>query len=356
MTFDVVIVGSGLIGSSCAKYASKMVYKAAVIDPDSDYGGVGAWHDEGRITRMFDGNPAIWGEMAAESIRRYRDIEAESGIPFYTERGFLRISIGDDHKMEKSMIEIKNSGFQCGKLTASECSKMFPLMRFPENSVAYHQPNNSGFINPRKMVEAQLEIALNHGCVKIKGAVKSLRRIVQGAKYELRTENGDFITAEKVIIANGSLVNFIRGLTDNNLELDISLKSQTVAYFEVSDDDQADEYSNLPDCIPDFPHGALDSVYLLPPIYYPESRKHLLKAGHGSNFEENLTTEEDIYKWHENGGNPDAVKELEAFVKDFMPGLRYANVKSGSCVTTNVSVKSHSSAVLKNIFFCPDPG
>ena len=39
----------------------------------------GAFHDEGRITRLMDSD-FIWGVLGKRSIDRYRDIERESGM------------------------------------------------------------------------------------------------------------------------------------------------------------------------------------------------------------------------------------------------------------------------------------
>ena len=52
-TFDFIIVGAGMIGSSTAKYVSKLCQgKVGIVGvEEGDKNIFGAWHDEARITR-----------------------------------------------------------------------------------------------------------------------------------------------------------------------------------------------------------------------------------------------------------------------------------------------------------------
>src|SRR3546814_10696078 len=47
-------------------------------------------YDEGRMTRVVDPDPA-WAVTARRSIDRYAEIEARSGIRFFTQSGYLGI-------------------------------------------------------------------------------------------------------------------------------------------------------------------------------------------------------------------------------------------------------------------------
>lgn len=53
-TYEVAVIGAGLIGSAAAKYASEDVNRSILIGPDRPFNGVhAAWFDEGRITRKI---------------------------------------------------------------------------------------------------------------------------------------------------------------------------------------------------------------------------------------------------------------------------------------------------------------
>ena len=56
--FDVAVIGAGLFGSSCAKWASEDFEATVLIGPSEEAKArldmFGAWFDEGRITEMAD--------------------------------------------------------------------------------------------------------------------------------------------------------------------------------------------------------------------------------------------------------------------------------------------------------------
>ena len=112
-----------MIGSSAAKYLSQrsreldMEVSIAVIgveDPDKENSVYGAWHDEGRITRLLD-KSACWRELAEKSLLRYRQIEEDSGIAFYQEVGFLSLiddQYTDTDKLEQALEKLTRSGYK----------------------------------------------------------------------------------------------------------------------------------------------------------------------------------------------------------------------------------------------------
>ena len=107
---------------------------------------------------------------AWQSIQRYRSIEATSGIDFYTESGYINIitessstdcGIKAFHTTAK--VKLKSilmrkwlrflSLFQSVQMSGNACNpvdeSLFPQINWPQDAVAYHQPNNAGHINPR---------------------------------------------------------------------------------------------------------------------------------------------------------------------------------------------------------------
>ena len=91
-SFDVVVIGRGMIGAAAARHLAESGLSTALIGPDepedrrAGAGPFSSHPDEGRITRIA-ARTMIWAELAARSIARYRDIEIRSGIPFYTRTG-----------------------------------------------------------------------------------------------------------------------------------------------------------------------------------------------------------------------------------------------------------------------------
>ena len=63
-SYDVAVIGAGMIGSSSAKYvAMESGIKCILIGPNEPQMGIhAAWFDEGRITRKLD-KSLIWRDL-----------------------------------------------------------------------------------------------------------------------------------------------------------------------------------------------------------------------------------------------------------------------------------------------------
>lgn len=178
-SYDIAVLGAGMLGSSCAKHLAKDYpgLRIALIGPDecrtneSAGGCFGAWFDEGRITRIFDSSP-FWETLgtyistplnivglekdavfsAHESIKRYRSIESESGIPFFTECGFLTINtpgLNKDLKaFHNSAKSVQLKGHECQRIQgADDWKRRFPYMTgVPKDhqALGYYQPDTAG--------------------------------------------------------------------------------------------------------------------------------------------------------------------------------------------------------------------
>src|SRR5579871_3281599 len=92
--FNAIVIGKGMMGAAAARHLAGKLDGVALVGPDepavrADHHDVFASHyDEGRIYRVLEPRP-LWARLALHSIERYAAIEAESGVPFHDEVGFL---------------------------------------------------------------------------------------------------------------------------------------------------------------------------------------------------------------------------------------------------------------------------
>ena len=64
-----------------------------------------------------------------------------------------------------------------------------------------------------------------------------------------------------------------------DLEPDLSLKCQTVAYLEV-EASEAERLKSMPSMGTSYEWGPLDGTYILPPILYPDGKYYLKVTSH----------------------------------------------------------------------------
>lgn len=343
-----VVVGGGMIGSSVAKYlATTSNLSIALIGPieENQEWCHGAWFDEGRSTKVFDNSP-YWQDLAVKSIRRYRDIESESGVGFFSESGYMYATTSAAQNPKYTLRTAQTvhlTGNSCERVTKAMFTNDFPYLSLPEDEVCYYQPDMSGHLNPRSLVAAQQKIAKDNSCELINAVVSSISGVDEGFKIE--TKSAQVFTTSKIVLANGAYANFLPNIKVTNWDnetkkLDLTLKTQTVAYLELDKYEIDTKLSNFPSMTTSYQDGLLDGSYILPPVQMLDG-KWYLKLGHGDYFEHPIESLDELEDWYSNHpeGDQEGVLELERYLKKILPGIDFLSVHGGSCVTANTPGK-----------------
>jgi len=350
--YDFIIIGAGMIGSSTAKYVAKICsqkteqMKIAIVGYNEkeckDHDLQGAWHDEARITRLLD-NSFCWRKLAEESLLRYKDIENESNICFYEEVGYLSLideKYENFEKLQEAVEVLQKSGYSCEKVDSQALRTRIPYLNVATNIYGFFQPDFSGFINPRKLIEAQSKIAGDLGCKIIRDGVLTLSQNAETHLYQIQTMSGEFLFAKNVILATGAYMNLSGHLPSfTEKQLDLRLTSATIAFIEISSE-EAERLKTMPAIVTSYSSGNLDGTYILPPVLYPNG-KYYLKLGHGDKFKRIFHEKEEVENWYKNGtGDQEAVHDLSKFIQTFIKDLKVESVSSGCCVTTKTKDKA----------------
>ncbi|MGX0875574.1 sarcosine oxidase [Roseovarius sp. MBR-154] len=323
---NVAVIGRGLIGSAAARHLARAVQDVVLIGPDepeqkASHRGVFASHyDEGRITRGLDPAP-FWSRVSRASIGRYAEIEAASGIRFYTERGVVMAGPEGSAPMERIGEVAVRDGVPHDRLDDAGLAARFGYFRFASGTCAFHQTQQAGFISPRALVAAQGVAAERAGARILRARVEAVEEDGQGVR--IRSEAGE-IRADRVLIAAGGYTNTL--LAD---PLPLTVMARTVALFEV-DEEVVARLASMPPLI--YLHAHDDGPYLLPPIRYPDGRVYL-KMG-GDPVDRVLGSGAEISDWFRSGGDPEVAAGLEAQLRERMPDLAILGVSHVACVTT----------------------
>jgi len=208
------IVGRGMIGASAARHLSKAGYDVTLIGPGepdnraSHDGVFGSHYDEGRITRLLDPHP-VWEELAANSIARYAEIEAESGIRFFTEAGLLIGAPKNSEYVQKLQDVRDKNNINSAELSGTSLRSAFPFLSFDDDMIMLHQPQKAGHVSPRNLVAAQSEAARRHGATIIDAYARS----IEGRSVTTGSQTFEF---DRILVACGAFTN---GLLERPLAL-----------------------------------------------------------------------------------------------------------------------------------------
>lgn len=331
-TFDFVVVGKGMMGAAAARYLALAGARVALVGPDepvdrTTHDGVFASHyDNGRITRTIDMD-RDWALLARRSIDRYAQIEAMSGISFYTEAGCLIAAPAPGHAydyLEQVILARDTLGVDAPFLSAAEMQARFPWFAFPEGFGGVFEAQGAGHINPRALVAAQARISAQNGATVISSEVASVSE--HAGHVTVTTIDGRVLAAGRVLVAAGGF-SIAGSLLPRSL--DLVVKARTVLFAEIGDAQRLD-YAAMPSLIGSS-SAQEESYYLLPPVLYPDGKFYLKIGGDPSDIV--LDTETDIRAWFRRGENPAAADHLLAVLRQVIPGINPVSVHAAPCVT-----------------------
>ena len=330
--FSIIVIGNGLIGSAAARYLAGESDAVALLGPPEpsdweNHDGVFSSHyDEGRITRIMDSNPH-WAEFAHRSIDEYPNIEKESGIRFFYPVGCLQ---GPQTRMPGNQWnslqnEAARHNTHAEILGKEELEKQFPYFRFGEDN-AFLEKETAGYINPRKLVQAQIRIAQNRGAEVIPETALDLKQ--NDSAWEVQTDHGNRYVAEKVLLCTGAFTN---ALLDEPLPF--MIYPRTVLFARV-DKNQLERFQNMPCIIWDLEPGfEFSDMYLMPPILYPDGH-HYIKIGGDAPNSLIMDDASKLTEWFQQGGSEDHARGLKEILLDLMPELSDSEFHHKPCVTT----------------------
>lgn len=331
--FKKIVIGRGMMGASAARHLAAAVEGVALIGPDepvdakTHQGVFGAHYDEARITRTIDPNP-VWALLANRSIARYDEIQRESGVTFYHEAGCLMVGPkrgGSNPYVGKILDAAERLSVETELLDAEGLSKQFGYFDFGTGCEGVYQSRDAGYVNPRRLVEAQSVLAKRAGAELIAETVISVEERDGGVV--VRTDAGNTYEAEQALVAAGGF-----SIADRLLPraVDLTVYARTVAFFEIPED-RAHLYAGMPSLIHE-PEEPTDHIYLLPPVRYPDGKTYLKIGGDPDDLK--LPTEPDIRNWFRSGGRDSTRKHLKRIVDRLIPSLAETDATMAACVTS----------------------
>jgi sarcosine oxidase len=320
------VIGRGMIGSAAARHLSKMGYDVALIGPDepadfSRHNGVfGSHYDEGRITRRFDPEP-FWVQMNCAAISRYDEISAESGVEFYREVGVLHVGPGESPNVASVGKITTEAGILCEAYNDTGLAERFPFLSLTAGMQGYFEPQNAGYISPRRLVRAQTTAAERAGARIIDEPALGISESSSGVT--IRTRSGS-VDAERVLVATGGHTQSLLGQS-----LGFTVYARTAALFRLGAA-EVQRLAGMPSMRCIGPKG--ENPYILPPIPYPDGQTWL-KLG-GDPVDIPLESEADIKDWFKSGGSIQVADRLQRQILDRIRDLNFEERRVVPCMTT----------------------
>ncbi len=322
-----VVVGAGPMGASAARHLSADPAAGAVVvvGPDMPVnrtampGPFGAWHDEARLTRIV-ADDDVWASLAASSIARYPQIEAEGGQPFHRTQGVVYV-----HELAEGFHRQMEVAGRHGAVFQEVSPDTLPHLRMRPGTRVIAEGGGAGTVNPRLLVHDQLTAAARRGAQVVRDHVVAIDETADGVR--VRTAGGDEIRAERAVVAAGAYVHAFDLLPH---PLPVEPVGITALFFLVDGDAEA-ALAGTPGMLwhEDADHRWLYSV---PPTRYPDGRLWFKIGGYRDSGP--VRTAEEIDQWHRDDGGASEGAFLRDWVAEHIPVLAGREAHRVGCVIT----------------------
>ena len=330
--FDVAVVGLGLIGAAALRHLANSGLRCIGIGPAepidwSTHPGVFASHyDSGRITRRLD-KQRDWAVLAGRSIDSYAGIEAASGITFHYPVGVLIAEV-DRGRLASTIAVGESLGVAFHRYAPGE-----PFgddrVALPGTATVLRESPPGGFIDPRRMLAAQLAVAATRGARVLTEQAAAIDR--SGGSWRVRTTDGTSVAAEQIVLATGPHADELDGLPRRP---HIDVVAETTVLAKVSAAEQQ-RLAGLPSIIVDDP--ARDHLYTVPPTRYPDGGTYI-KLG-ATHRDERVLAPTERREWMSGGQHAADLDWLADLLLGLLPGLQAEAWLTKPCLIPDTPTK-----------------
>lgn len=200
---DMIVVGSGIVGSSTAYYASKKGMSVIVLDKDGVIGNGASSRCGGGVRVSGRLEPEIpLAKYAVDEI--WPTLSEELGIDTeYHKAGNMRFAFTEEDLPKLTAIQKMNAGYdvKIELLTAEEARERCPYVGETVTGAAWCDIDGSA--NPLKTTLGMYRVARNRGVQYITGDAAIEIQVVQGKARRVITEKGNVYEGEHIVLANG---------------------------------------------------------------------------------------------------------------------------------------------------------
>lgn len=301
-TFDLIVLGTGGVGSAALYLAAKRGLRCLGVDAFPPAHALGSSHGQTRIIRQAYYEHPDYVPLAIASYDHWHAVEQEAGEQVFVQTGLLQVGPSEGEVVCGVRESARRYHLAVDELSQAEIAHRFPGFRVPEGMAGIYEAT-AGYLRVERAVALQLELAQKHGAVLETG-----QRVVswnvnagQGGSVEIETDAGRRFSTARLIITAGAWAAQL--LPDLSRALTLLRKPQF--WFPVVD--PSVRPADSPAFLYEMPEGVF---YGFPPI---AGRMKIAQHSGGDPVANPLTVERSIL--------PTDLPPLQRFISGQLPGL-----------------------------------
>ena len=162
MTFDVAVIGLGIMGSAALASLAQRGCRVIGFDRYRPGHDRGSSHGASRIIRLGYFEDPCYVPLLRAAYPLWRELEARSGRELLTITGIVEIGAPESELVAGTLRSSRHHGLAHEILDAQGVMERFPAFRLPNDFVGVFQPDG-GFLRAEDSLDAMLAVARGAG-------------------------------------------------------------------------------------------------------------------------------------------------------------------------------------------------
>lgn len=231
VSYDVIVIGVGSMGSATCYHLAKRGYKVLGLEQFDISHEFGSHTGQSRIIRKAYFEHPDYVPLMEKAYENWKSLEKETGQQLYYQTGLLYA--GDPNNEIIKGVKLTSSlyNIELEQLKTDEAAKRFPQFTFPKNFEILFEPD-SGFLPPERSIRLYAEEAGKNGAM-----IHSNEKIIEwrkdGNSIIVRTDKNTYQSNKLIITAGAWAGKMIPGLSDK-----IKVTRQFIAWIKTRNDKQ----------------------------------------------------------------------------------------------------------------------
>jgi sarcosine oxidase len=228
-TYDVIVIGTGGVGSAALYHLAKRGIKVLGLDRFPPGHDRGSSHGRTRVIRQAYFEHPDYVPLLLRAYELWQELSERSGKQLYREIGLLEIGPPDGHVVPGVLNAARLHNLTVDHLTAQQSQRCFPAFRIPDGWEAVFE-SRAGYLDVENCVLAHLDEAQKLGA-ELQTGIEVRAWHAQGNSAIVETNSGNF-TAAKLVIAAGPWANLFL----SNLGIQLTVLRSLVFWYPITSD------------------------------------------------------------------------------------------------------------------------
>ena len=225
MSYDVIVLGLGAMGSSAAYQLASRGARVLGIEAFGRAHELGSSGGKSRIIRLAYFEHPDYVPLLQAAWEMWPQIERESGATLMQVTGGLYIGRKGSDVLDGSMESARRYGLAHELLDADAARYRFPALHLDDDMDALHEPL-AGILFPEKCIEAHLALAERHGA-ELRFDERATGWTTDAAGVHVTTTAGTY-DADRLVIAAGAWLPKVAP----ELNLPLTVERNVLFWFE----------------------------------------------------------------------------------------------------------------------------